>query len=109
MAATRTSINAADTASDGAAETTINRRHGASELADRPGSTKLINEVKGTNMTAVATIKMPPPEIASGRSPDPRETPLTYAMLRQVLLDSGSIEEREAQKLDRAFRRLLNN
>jgi hypothetical protein len=44
--------------------------------------------------------------IQSGRSFD--ERPLTYGLLRQVLVYSGSIDEREAQKMDRAFHRLLH-
>jgi hypothetical protein len=40
---------------------------------------------------------------------DPVEgTPLTYGLLRHVLLDSGSIDLREALKMDRAFHRLLD-
>jgi hypothetical protein len=34
-------------------------------------------------------------------------TPLTYGLLRRVLVDGGSIDEREAQKMDRAISRLL--
>jgi hypothetical protein len=34
---------------------------------------------------------------------------LTYGLLRHVLVDSGSIDEREAQKMDRAISRLLRD
>ena len=41
--------------------------------------------------------------------PGARSTPLTYGLLRQLLLDSGHIEQREAQKMDRAITRLLDS
>jgi hypothetical protein len=37
------------------------------------------------------------------------ETPVTYGLLRWVLERSGIIEEREAQKMDRAIQRLLDS
>jgi hypothetical protein len=40
--------------------------------------------------------------------PGLEETPLTYRLLRQILANSGIIEEREAQKMDRAIHRLLD-
>jgi hypothetical protein len=46
--------------------------------------------------------------LRSGR-PGLAQTPVTYGLLRRLLEGSGIIEEREAQKMDRAFHRILHS
>jgi hypothetical protein len=45
--------------------------------------------------------------IQSGTQPV-EATPLTYGVLRQILVYSGSMDERDAQKMDRAIHRVLD-
>ena len=59
-------------------------------------------------MNVLAETKVLPTDATHRGWPALEETPLTYGLLRQILLYSGNIEEREAQKMDRAIRRVLH-
>ena len=57
-------------------------------------------------MSIITPIELPVGD-SIPRNPAPSAaTPLTYGLLRQLLLDSGMIDERDAGKLDRAIHRL---
>jgi hypothetical protein len=59
-------------------------------------------------MTVITQSEGPLAEAIQPGWPTLDGTPLTYGLLRHVLVDSGSMDERDAQKMDRAIRRLLD-
>jgi hypothetical protein len=79
---------------------------GRIETTDRPSSTAVINEERN-QMNVISRRDVPVIGAIHSDWPALDGTPLTYGLLRRVLVDGGSIDEREAQKMDRAISRLL--
>jgi hypothetical protein len=59
-------------------------------------------------MNVMTRERVVPIDAPPRHSPGLEEIPLTYGLLRQILANGGIIEEREAQKMDRAIHRLLH-
>ena len=59
-------------------------------------------------MLITTTSKLPPADSIAHGVRDRGETPLTYGLLRQLMVDSGAMDEREAQRMDRAQARMLD-
>jgi hypothetical protein len=84
--------------------------------AAAPNSARTYQQRKGPTVSVISRNDVPNieavhvPEIEALRSGSPglAGTPVTYSLLRNLLAGSGIIEEREAQKMDRAIRRLLD-
>jgi hypothetical protein len=60
-------------------------------------------------MHVITRSEVPVNDAVDGGWPAVNGTPVTYGLLRHVLVDSGIMDEREGQKLDRAIRRLLDS
>jgi hypothetical protein len=87
---------------------TINERGGAHQHT-RPLNSALINEAKGImKMSVITRSEVPVIDSINSGWPSLDGTPLTYSLLRHVLVDSGVMDERDGQKLDRAVGRLLD-
>jgi hypothetical protein len=77
--------------------------------ADQPNGNTFITRSKGDQTMSVTTRREVPviDSIQSGW-PSFDATPLTYSLLRHVLVDSGIMDERDGQKMDRTVGRLLD-
>jgi hypothetical protein len=60
-------------------------------------------------MNVLTRTRVLPTDAAYPRWPALEENPFAYGLLRQILLSGANIEEREAQRMDRAARRLLDS
>lgn len=59
-------------------------------------------------MHVISRSEIPVVDAIQAGAHSPSGTPLTYELLRHILVDSGSMDEREARKMDRAMHRLLD-
>jgi hypothetical protein len=60
-------------------------------------------------MSVITRREVPLIDSIQSGSAEPDRTPLTYSLLRHVLVDSGVMDERDGQKLDRAMLRALHS